>query len=112
MVDVAHLCDTKWDVAHIESAGLSSHLAPNHRHGGGSHRQAVWSHGGKEGCGWDLACSWRRIEKGHRIDSNVMHCLIYQTVHIDSRNCLNICRIISSVKKTKQTKKLSRLWRR
>lgn len=59
-VGAAHLCNPKRDVAHIESAGLSGHLAPHHRYGGGGHRQAVWSHGGKEGCGRDLACGWRQ----------------------------------------------------
>lgn len=56
---VPHLCDTKGDVAHVESASLPGHLAAHYRYRGGSNSQAIWSHGWQEGCGWDLPCSWR-----------------------------------------------------
>lgn len=60
---VPHLCDTKWDVAHIEPAGLPGHLAAHYRYRGGSNCQAIWSHGRQEGCGWNLARSWRAKRK-------------------------------------------------
>lgn len=54
-----YLCNAKRDVAHVKPSGLPGHLAAHNGHWGGGDGQAIWGHGWQEGCGWDLACSWR-----------------------------------------------------
>ena len=61
----AHLCDSKGDVAHVEAASLSGHLAANNGHRGGGDSQAVWGHGWQEGRSWNLACSCKGRAKAY-----------------------------------------------
>lgn len=53
----SHLCDTERDVADIQPTGLPGHLTPHNRDRGGCDGQAIRSHSGQEGCGWNLSRS-------------------------------------------------------
>lgn len=52
-----YLSNAKRDVAHVETSGLSGHLAPNHRHWRWGHSQTIRSHGREKGSGWNLTRS-------------------------------------------------------
>lgn len=54
-----NLCDTKRDVADVQPTGLPGHLTAHDWYWGGCDSQAIGSHGGQEGCGWNLSRSWR-----------------------------------------------------
>lgn len=62
-----YLSDAKGDVAHVETAGLPGHLAPDHRHGRWGHGQTIRGHGGEEGGGWNLTRSFERKEENQRM---------------------------------------------
>lgn len=55
-----YLSDAKRDVAHVETSGLSGHLAPNHRHWRWGHSQTIRSHSREKGSGWNLTRSFKK----------------------------------------------------
>lgn len=65
-----YLSDAKRDVAHVEAPGLSSHLAPDHRHRRWGHSQTIRGHGGKEGGGWNLTRSFKKRRKGQQVSGH------------------------------------------